>query len=168
MTRLFLNAVDRLSQLAAIIAGLMLVSSMLVICQMIFLRYVFRAPTIWQTDFVIFTATAAVFLGAPYVLQTRGHVGVDVIELMFPPRVRHWIGLLGAVFGFLFALAMSVASLIFFHEALVNEWRTSTAAALLLWPALLPVPVGFTLLALQYIAELVRRVEGRDGFGVHP
>ncbi|MFD2030798.1 TRAP transporter small permease subunit [Ancylobacter dichloromethanicus] len=75
MIRLFLRAVDLVSRTAAILAGVMLIAAMLVICEMIFLRYVFRAPTIWQTDFVVFSATAAMFLGAPYVLQTKGHVG---------------------------------------------------------------------------------------------
>ncbi|QTL04554.1 TRAP transporter small permease [Aquabacter sp. L1I39] len=167
MTRLFLSAVDMLSKLAGVLAALMLVSAMLVTCQMIFLRYVFRAPTIWQTDFVVFTATAAVFLGAPYVLLTRGHVGVDVIEMVMPPGPRRLLGLIGAVFGLLFCLAMSVASLIFFHEAYVNEWRTSTVAAITLWVPLLPLPVGFVLLSLQYVAEIIRRVQGRAPFGAH-
>lgn len=168
MTRLFLKAVDALSQLAAIGAALMLVAAMLVICEMIFMRYVFRAPTIWQTDFVIFSATAAIFLGAPYVLLTRGHVGVDVVELMLAPRARRVVGIVGAALGLVFALAMTVASLMFFHEAYVNEWRTSTVAEIILWVPLLPVPIGFALLSLQYVAEIVRRIKGIDGFGVHP
>lgn len=168
MTRLFLKTVDTLSKASAILAGLLLLAAMLVICEMIFLRYVFRSPTIWQTDFVVFSATAAVFLGAPYVLLTRGHVGVDVIELMFTPPVRRVLGIAGALLGLAFALAMTVASSMFFHEAYVNDWRTSTVAAITLWIPLLPLPVSFALLTLQYVAELVRRVTGTDGFGVHP
>ncbi|MEP9355605.1 TRAP transporter small permease [Xanthobacter sp. KR7-65] len=168
MTRSFLAAVDGLSRAAALLAGLLLIASMLVICQMIFLRYVFRAPTIWQTDFVIFTATAAVFLGAPYVLLTRGHVGVDVIEMVVTKPVQRLLGIAGAVLGLAFALAMTVASSIFFYEAYVNEWRTSTVAAITLWIPLLPLPVSFALLSLQYVAELVRRITGTDGFGERP
>lgn len=168
MLRAFIRSVDVISKATAVLAGLMLAAAMLVICEMIFLRYVFRSPTIWQTDFVVFSATAAVFLGAPYVLLTRGHVGVDVIELMFEPRVRRILGILGALIGLLFTLAMTVASAIFFHEAYVNEWRTSTVAAITLWIPLLPLPFSFALLSLQYVAELVRRVTGTDGFGAHP
>ncbi|OYW34280.1 MAG: hypothetical protein B7Z41_02785 [Rhizobiales bacterium 12-66-7] len=163
MIRSFLAAVDTLSRIAAVIAALLLFGAMLVTCEMIFLRYVFRSPTIWQTDFVIFAATAAVFMGAPYVLQTRGHVGVDVIEIMTPPPVRHALGLAGATFGLLFCIAMSIASLIFFHEAYVNEWRTSTVAAIVLWVPLLPLPIGFVLLSLQYVAEILRRIGGTYG-----
>jgi len=162
MINLFLRAVDLISKSAAIIAGLMLVAAMLVICEMIFLRYVFRAPTIWQTDFVVYSATAAMFLGAPYVLQTKGHVGVDVIEIALPSRPRRLLGIAGAILGLLFAVLMTIASAMFFHEAYVNEWRTSTVAAITLWIPLLPLPISFALLSLQYVAELIRRVCGTD------
>ncbi|RTL94739.1 TRAP transporter small permease [Ancylobacter aquaticus] len=160
MVSLFLRAVDLLSKVAALLAGLLLIAAMLVICEMIFLRYVFRAPTIWQTDFVVFSATAAMFLGAPYVLKTRGHVGVDVIEIALPPAPRRILGIIGALLGFTFAVLMTIASAMFFHEAYVNEWRTSTVAAITLWIPLLPLPVSFALLSLQYVAELVRRLCG--------
>ncbi|TCK30878.1 TRAP-type C4-dicarboxylate transport system permease small subunit [Ancylobacter aquaticus] len=162
MVSLFLRTVDLLSKVAALIAGLLLIAAMLVICEMIFLRYVFRAPTIWQTDFVVFSATAAMFLGAPYVLKTRGHVGVDVIEIALPRRPRRVLGIVGALLGLTFTVLMAYASAIFFHEAYVNEWRTSTVAAITLWIPLLPLPVSFALLSLQYVAELVRRVCGTD------
>ncbi|QFR33055.1 TRAP transporter small permease [Ancylobacter sp. TS-1] len=162
MISLFLRAVDLISKIAAILAGLMLIAAMLVVCEMIFLRYVFRAPTIWQTDFVVFSATAAMFLGAPYVLQTRGHVGVDVIEMALPSGPRRVLGIIGGILGLLFAVLMTFASAIFFHEAYVNEWRTATVAAITLWIPLLPLPVSFALLSLQYVAELIRRICGAD------
>ncbi|TCT07970.1 TRAP transporter small permease subunit [Aquabacter spiritensis] len=161
--RTFLSSVDMLSRGAAVIAGLLLAAAMLVTCEMIFLRYVFRAPTIWQTDFVVFSATAAVFLGAPYVLLTRGHVGVDVIEILAAPPVRRMLGIVGALLGLLFCIAMTVASALFFHEAYVNEWTTSTVAAVALWIPLLPLPIGFTLLTLQYVAEIARRLDAHPG-----
>ncbi|MGQ3670971.1 TRAP transporter small permease subunit [Xanthobacter sp. TB0136] len=168
MSRLFLVTVDNLSRAAAILAGILLVVAMLVTCEMVFMRYVFRAATVWETDIVIFSATAAIFLGAPYVLLTRGHVGVDVVEMALPQRQRRIVGIIGAVLGLLFTAAMTYATALLFHEAYVNEWRTSTAAEIILWVPLLPLPVGFGLLSLQYIAEIIRRIAGMDGFGAHP
>lgn len=160
MLRAFLKTVDTLSRIAAVAAGVLLCVAMVITVQMIFMRYAFRAPTTWQTDVVVFSATAAVFLGAPFVLLTRGHVGVDVIELMAAPPLRRALGLAGALLGLLFCVAMTVASVIFFHEAYVNEWRTSSVAAILLWVPLLPLPLGFGLLTLQYVAEILRRLSG--------
>jgi len=156
MVRRYIAAVDALSRFFGLVATLLLVAAMLVVCQMIFMRYVFRAPTIWQTDFVVFTATAAVFLGAPYVLLRKGHVGVDVIELMVAPNTRRILGLVGSVLGLAFCAAMFVASLIYFHDAWANGWTTSSIAAIPLWQPLLPLPIGFALLCLQYLAEIMK------------
>ncbi len=168
MPRLFLVTVDNLSRAAAVLSGILLAVAMLVTCEMIFMRYVFRAATVWETDVVVFSATASIFLGAPYVLLTRGHVGVDVVEMALPSGARRVIGIIGALLGLLFTIAMTYASAILFHEAYVNGWRTSSAAEITLWVPLLPLPVGFALLSLQYIAELIRRFAGIDGFGAHP
>lgn len=156
MTRHYLRLVDGLSRLFGVIAGLLLVAAMLVVVEMIFIRYVFRSQTIWQTDFVVFSATAAIFLGAPYVLLRRAHVGVDFVELMVSDRTRRVLRLIGAVLGLAFVAMMFVASAIYFHEAWVGEWRTSTMWAPPLWIPLLPLPIGFGLLTLQYIAEIIR------------
>ena len=88
MIRSFIAFSDGLSRIGGIVATLLLVAAMVVISEMIFLRYVFRAPTYWETDFVVFSATAAIFIGAPYVLLRKGHVGVDVIETLLADRAR--------------------------------------------------------------------------------
>ena len=58
---------------------------MVVVCQMVFVRYVLNQTTIWQTDFVTYSLVAATFIGSPYVLLTRGHVNVDVLPLLSRP-----------------------------------------------------------------------------------
>ena len=99
MIRSFIVFSDGLSRIGGIVATLLLVAAMVVISEMIFLRYVFRAPTYWETDFVVFSATAAIFIGAPYVLLRKGHVGVDVIEALLGDRARRRLRLVGSVFG---------------------------------------------------------------------
>lgn len=68
MLKAYSRAVGNASRGLAAVATALLIAAMLVVCQMIMQRYVFRQATIWQTDFVVFSATAAMFLGAPYVL----------------------------------------------------------------------------------------------------
>lgn len=85
MSKLIVRSIEALSRLGGISSVFLLIVAMVVMCQMILMRYLFRAPTIWQTEVVVFAATAAIFIGAPYVLMKKGHVGVDVIELMMSP-----------------------------------------------------------------------------------
>jgi len=155
MVKAFVQGVGNLSRLFAILATLLVIAAMLVVCQMIFMRYVFRLPTIWQTDFVVFSATAAVFLGAPYVLMTGGHVGVDVIELMVKERTRARMRIVSSLLGLIFCIIMLIATWVQFHDAWSGNWKHSSMWAPPLWVPLATLPVGFGLLCLQYVAQIL-------------
>lgn len=156
MTKSFIRAVEGLSRFFGVAAAVLLVFAMLVVCQMIFVRYILRAATIWQTEAVVFGATAAVFLGAPYVLLTKGHVGVDFVQMVVSPRTQRRLTVIGAWLGLLFCLIMTVACSLYLGEAIDGGWTTPSLAAVPLWMPLTPVTVGFGLLSLQYIAEIVK------------
>jgi TRAP-type C4-dicarboxylate transport system permease small subunit len=156
MTRRFVALADGLSYLFAVVATLLLVAAMLVVCEMIVIRYALRAATIWQTDFVIFSATAAIFLGAPYVLLKKGHVGVDVIEMLLPPAGRRGLKVVAALLGLAFCAAMLAASWINLEEAWSAGWRHSSVWAPPLWVPLSSLPIGFGLLCLQYVSEILK------------
>lgn len=156
MTRRFIGLVEALSRAFGVLSALLLTFAMVIVCQMILMRYVFRAATIWQTEAVVFSATAAIFIGAPYVLLTKGHVGVDVIQLMVKPQTQRRMSYVGAFFGLLFSITLVVATGIHLFEALEGGWTTPSVAAVPLWMPLSPMLAGFVLLSLQYIAEIIK------------
>jgi len=158
MFRRLIYAVEALSKTGGFAAALLLIAAMTVMCQMILMRYLFRSPTIWQTEFVVFTATAAIFIGAPYVLMKKGHVGVDVIELILSSANRRRLQGLGAVLGLVFCCLMAIASAIYVIEAWEGGWTTSTIAAIPLWIPATPMLIGFVLLCLQYLVEIMKLV----------
>ena len=67
----FIRFVAMLSRLCGLAAGIMLVISVLVVCQMVVLRYVLVESSIWQTEFVTYLLLSATFIGAPYLLLTK-------------------------------------------------------------------------------------------------
>src|SRR5690606_17430023 len=156
MAQRFINLVQALSRACGVLSALLLTFAMVVVCQMILMRYVFREATIWQTEAVVFSATAAIFLGAPYVLLKKGHVGVDVIQMLVAPRTRLRLEGIGAVLGLLFCLVMMVATGIHLYEAIEGGWTTPSVAAVPLWMPLTPMLIGFALLCLQYLAEIIK------------
>lgn len=156
MLNRFVRAVDTISRAGGVLATVLLGVAMVVVCQMIVMRYIFRAATVWQTETVVFSATAAIFLGAPYVLLKKGHVGVDVIHMMTHGRTRLNMERIGAVLGLGFCLVMGVATGIHLFEAIEGGWTTPSVAAIPLWMPLTPMLLGFILLSLQYVAELIK------------
>lgn len=156
MISAYISAVSALSRAMAVLATLLLVAAMLVVCQMIGVRYVFRAATIWQTDFVVFAATAAIFLGAPYVLMKGGHVGVDVVELLLKPEPRRRLKIVGSLLGLVFCAAMFAASFLNLEEAWAGNWKHASVWAPPLWIPLSALPIGFGMLCLQYVAQILK------------
>lgn len=103
--------------------------------------------------------SAVFLLCAGYALQKNAHVRIDIISGRFGPRVHAWIDILGTLFFLLPITTMIVwLSWDVFVEALQSGEMSSSAGGLILWPARLLVPVGFGLLTLQALAELVKRI----------
>lgn len=161
--RTFVRVIDRLSEVLGAISMMLLDSAVLVVCQMILMRYVFRASTIWQTEFVIYALVAATFLGSSYVLLHRGHVGVDFFPTMIGGTGKLILELLGGLVSLAFCAVLAYSGWTYFHEAWAHNWTTDTVWALPLWIPLLPLPVGIGMLCLQYVAELIKLVQGGTG-----
>lgn len=156
----FVRVVDRISQTFGVIAMLLLAAAVLVVCQMIFIRYALNASTVWQTEFVIYSIMAATFLGSPYVLLHRGHVGVDLLPTMLGGTGRFILELIGGLISLAFCIVLAYSGWIYFHEAWEGGWTTDTVWALPLWIPLLPLPIGIGMLCVQYIAEFIKLTRG--------
>ncbi|HKE39462.1 MAG TPA: TRAP transporter small permease subunit [Casimicrobiaceae bacterium] len=103
---------------------------------------------------------SAIFLFlAGYTLLRNEHVRIDVIAGRLSKRSQTWIDILGTLF-FLLPMAILLAWLAWpvFVEAYERHEVSTNAGGLIIWPARLLVPIGFVLLALQGISELIKRV----------
>ncbi|MEA2904809.1 MAG: hypothetical protein QOI12_2196 [Alphaproteobacteria bacterium] len=102
---------------------------------------------------------AMVLFGAPYTLKVNEHVRVDLIYSAVSERGRIWIDILG---GVLFLLPICVILVYFTWPFFVDSWRiqegSSNAGGLIRWPVKLLLPVGFTLMALQGVSEIIKRI----------
>jgi len=103
-------------------------------------------------------STIFLFL-AGYTLLRNEHVRIDVIAGRLSKRTQAWIDILGTLF-FLLPMAILLAWLGWpvFVEAFERHEVSTNAGGLIIWPARLLVPIGFVLLALQGISELIKRV----------
>lgn len=108
-------------------------------------------------------------LGAAYTLQRNEHVRIDVISGRFSKRTQTWIDIFGTLF---FLLPMTLMVLWLSWPVFVLSFQTkdmsNSAGGLILWPARLLVPVGFALLSLQGISELIKRFGFLAGIAPDP
>ena len=157
----------RVSQLCGIVAATLIALAVVVVCQMVLVRYVLNQNTIWQTDFVTWSLVAATFIGSPYLLLTRGHVNVDVLPLYLGRRKRYWLAFASIVMALGFCLVMTVLTTRFWLESWENRWVSDTMWRARLWIPYSAMPIGLGLLSLQYVAELYSLISRREPpFGI--
>ena len=163
----FVATVRAASRVAGGFAAALIAIGVLVVCEMVFVRYVLNQNTIWQTDFVTYSLIAATFIGSPYVLMTRGHVNVDVLPHYAGPRFRFWLAVFAATVTLAFAVTLDVLTFLFWKEAWDNKWVSDTMWRARLWIPYMSMPIGLTLLALQCAADFAALVSGREPpFGI--
>ena len=103
---------------------------------------------------------SVIFLfGAGYTLLRNEHVRIDIIQGRLSPRTQNWIDVGGIV---LFLMPMSIIimwlSWPLFIDSLHRHEVSTNAGGLIIWPARLMVPIGFALLIMQGVSELIKRI----------
>ncbi len=156
------TAVHGLSRIFGVVAALMILLSIGVICQMVFVRAVLGQSSIWQTEFVIFAMVAATFIGSPYILLTRGHVAVDVVPLMLGMPARRVLYVAGNLVALVFCGFFLYASIPWWHETWVSGQTTPSLWKARVWIPYLSVPVGLGLLCLQFVVDILLVLQRRS------
>jgi TRAP-type mannitol/chloroaromatic compound transport system permease small subunit len=122
-------------------------------------RYVFDTSSNAWLELQWYLFSAVFLFCAGYALLHNQHVRIDVIAGRMSRRTRAWIDVLGTLF---FLLPMAIAIMWMSWPVFVQAWElqemSGNAGGLIVWPARLMIPVGFFLLILQGMSELIKRV----------
>src|SRR5581483_6911040 len=108
---------------------------------------------------------AVVFLlSSGYTLLHNEHIRIAVVSSRFSRQTQIWIDVFGIL---LFLLPMSLFIMWLSWPSFMNAWRSGeisgSAGGLIRWPVRLLVPVGFFLLSIQGLSELIKRVAYLQG-----
>ena len=108
-----------------------------------------------------------VMFGASYTMKRNEHVRVDILYMNLSRRGQLWIDILGTlVFLLPTCTILAWLSWPFFMQSFNVYEHSSNAGGLLRWPIKLVLPVGFALVALQGLSELIKRVAFLNGYPV--
>lgn len=108
--------------------------------------------------------SAVFLLVSPWTLMQQEHIRIDIVNSRFSKRVRDWIDLLGHVFFLLpVCLVMLRYSIPFAQLSVTSGEISQNAGGLIVWPAKIMIPVGFVLLLLQCISEIIKRIAIMQG-----
>ncbi len=151
--------IDTLNQKIGVAVSWALLAAVLICSGNALVRYVFNYSSNAWLEIQWYLFAAMFLLAAPYTLKRDEHVRIDVISGRFSKRTQVWIDVFGFVF---FLLPMALMVLYYSYPyamlAYASDEVSSNAGGLIVWPAKMLLPIGFLLLCLQGISELIKRI----------
>ena len=157
--------IDRLNGYFGVVANWLVLGACVISAGNAASRYLFSASSNAWLEVQWYMFAGMVLLGAPYTLKVNEHVRVDLVFGALSDRGRLWVDVFGIIF---FLLPICVVLIYFTWFWFLDSWRIGEVSqnygGLLRWPVKLLLPLGFALMALQGISELIKRVAALRGF----
>lgn len=150
--------IDQLNEKIAGIVSWALLAAVIICTGNALIRYTFNTSSNAWLEIQWYLFSAIFMLASSHTLKRDEHVRIDVVAGRFSRRTQVWIDL----FGFLFFL-LPISLLILYYGvpfallSLQSGEMSSNSGGLIVWPAKLLVPLGFLLLVLQGISEVIKR-----------
>lgn len=144
-----------ISEISGRVAASMILGAVFLTCQMIFVRFVLNASTVWQTEVVVYLMVGATLLGLAFVQKHKGHVNVDLLQMMLGQRAARVLVVITQIAAILVVALCLTYGYEFWHVAQSRGWTSDTVTAVPLWIPYLALPLGLGLFLLQLIADLL-------------
>ncbi|MGQ9369951.1 TRAP transporter small permease subunit [Azospirillum sp. A39] len=123
------------------------------------IRYLFDTSSNAWLELQWYLFSAVFLLCAGYTFLRNEHIRIDIILGRFSRRTQAWVDVFGTIF-FFFPMVILILALswpMFTYSFNIGE-MSSNAGGLIRWPVKLLLPVGFLLLLLQGVSELIKRI----------
>ena len=153
------RAVDKLNERIGLTVSWLVLAAVLISAANAVVRKAFNVSSNSFLEIQWYLFSVVFLFCAGYTLLRNQHVRIDVIAGRLSPRAQAWIDILGTIF-FLMPMALTIMWLSWpvFVQAYVRHEVSTNAGGLLIWPARLLVPIGFFLLVIQGLSELIKRI----------
>jgi TRAP-type mannitol/chloroaromatic compound transport system permease small subunit len=153
------TVIDAFNEKIGVICNWLVVLACLVSGGNAMVRYAYDMSSNAWLEIQWYMFAVIVMFGAAYTLKRNEHVRVDIIYMTLGRRGQLWVDILGTLIFLLpTCLILAWLSWPFFLQSFLTNEHSSDAGGLLRWPIKLVLPVGFLLVALQGVSELIKRV----------
>lgn len=156
----FVRFVDRLSESIGLFSAWLVVPLMLVVVFEVIVRHIFHAPTIWTYDTLWMLYSANFLLGGAFTLLRQGHIRIDILQVKLSPRAKLIFD--AAIYGVIFFVPTVILTWTSARYA-VDAWSMGENLSTTSWvfpagPIKTVMPIAFSLLGLQCLAEVIRNI----------
>lgn len=160
----FSRFIDGVSEWAGRLASALVLVAVLVCAGTATVRYGLNAGSNAWLEAQMILFGAVVYFGGAQALRLNEHIRIDIFYGARSERTRLLIDCFGLVCFLLpVALVMGWMTWDLFAVAYVSGEVSANAGGLPMWPAKATIPIGFALLFLQGLSELIKRIAALQG-----
>jgi C4-dicarboxylate transporter DctQ subunit len=141
---------DKLSDVMAALAGVLLVLISAAMCYTIFMRFVFRQTTIWITPMSEYALLWIVFLGTTWLLREGGHITTDVIYIHLNEKSRRYLNLTMSVVGGLACALLLYLGIVHICDCILHGVTDVRAMTVPKSAVFIIIPIGSLFLTIQF------------------
>ncbi|MEW6334028.1 MAG: TRAP transporter small permease [Thermodesulfobacteriota bacterium] len=163
LLRKVLQKIEDLNRILYYVSSIAIVLSAFILTYEVIVRYILRIPTIWEIETSVYLTIMATYLGAAYGLKDGAHINIDLIIRLLPRGFTEKLSLATSLISLVFCALLAWKGWGMWWEATAKGWHSES-----LWgpPLTIPyffLPLGMTLLSLQYVILISDIIEKRGG-----
>jgi len=147
---LFWKAFDRLLELMAALAGVILVFICAAVCYTIGMRFLFTRTTIWIMQTTEYALLWIVFLGTTWLLREGGHITTDIIYAHLNEKTKRYLECIMFVIAGVACLTMVYFGITYMIECIQRGVTDVRAVTIPKWIIFVIIPIGSILLTIQF------------------
>jgi TRAP-type C4-dicarboxylate transport system permease small subunit len=148
-----------LSKITGLVGALCLLAAALVTTEGVLVRKVLGWSTIWQIEFSVFLLMYACFVGAAYGQLGGHHLNIDLLIIHLPPRVREYLLTAADMASCVMCAVIAVFAWPMWWEAVMINEHSESLWGPPMWIPYVFLPLGLTLVFLQTLVQIYRRIE---------
>ena len=158
------RAIDALNDRLGRVAEICVVLACVISAANAMVRYAFDISSNAWLEIQWYLFAVMVLLGASFTLRMNEHVRVDIVYTHLSERGKEWLDLVGTIVFLLPSmLVLAWFAWPFFMQSWSIQEVSMNAGGLIRWPVKILLPVGFVLIALQGVSEIIKRAAALHG-----
>ena len=151
--------VDKLSEATGLIGALSILAAALIVTEGVLVRKVLGDSTIWQIEASIFLLMYACFVGAALTQKREHHLNVDLVVIHLSPKAREIVLLVSAILSCILCMVIAWFAWPMWWQGLMANEHSESLWGPPLWIPYLFLPLGMSLLFLQYVVQIIRKIK---------
>lgn len=153
-----LRIFDKLTRALGIFSAWLFFAIGLIVTYEVVMRYVFNAPTIWVEEISRMLLLWGIFSASAFVLYNNDLIRINMLLAALPDRFRRVMDMVSYIFIFGFAVFIAWWGGVIARDVWTTNETTGSMLDIPLWWSEIVIPIGFGLLAVQCVVEIIRSI----------